>query len=56
MATIPQLQLFSWKDLDCLGDLERLQLVQVTLPDEQCMGRGRDVNYLTLPLIMWSST
>lgn len=59
MATIPQLQLFSWKDVDCLGDLERLQLVQVTLPDEQFMcileksrGKGRN-DYPIRPL--WNS-
>ena len=50
MAIIPQQMLFSWeKDVDQLGDLERLQLVFETLPDEPLMrvlekerGKGRD--------------
>ncbi len=49
MAIIPQRTLFSWTDLEPLGDLERLQLVLDTLPDENLMrtleaarGRGRD--------------
>ena len=49
MAIIPQTSLFSWKDVDNLGELERLQLVLDTVPDEQLMclleaerGKGRD--------------
>ncbi len=49
MATIPQRQLFSWKEIEELGDLERLRLVLDYLPDELLMralednrGRGRD--------------
>ncbi len=49
MAIIPQKQLFSWKEIEDLGDLERLQLVLQTLPDEALMrtlererGKGRD--------------
>ena len=49
MAIIPQRTLFSWEEIEPLGDLERLQLVVETLPDEDLMrtletarGRGRD--------------
>jgi hypothetical protein len=49
MAIIPQGNLFSWKEIDELGDLERLRLVIEHLPDEELMltleghrGRGRD--------------
>ena len=49
MAILPQAQLFSWKEIDDLGDLERLRLVLEYLPDEELMrhleeerGRGRD--------------
>lgn len=49
MAIIPQRSLFSWKEIDDLGDLERLHLVLEHLPDEELMltleehrGRGRD--------------
>lgn len=49
MAIIPQLTLFSWNEVQPLGDLERLQLVLETLPDEALMrlleddrGRGRN--------------
>ncbi len=49
MAIIPQPKLFSWEDLQPLGDLERLQLVLETIPDESLMrilehdrGRGRN--------------
>ena len=49
MAIIPQRRLFSWKDVENLGDLERLQLVLDVIPDEGLMrlletrrGRGRD--------------
>ena len=48
MAKIPQ-YLFSWQDLDELGDLKRLLLVLSVLPDEPLMralesqrGKGRD--------------
>ena len=34
MATIAQRQLFGWKEIDELGDLERLKLVLETIPDE----------------------
>ena len=34
MATIAQRQLFGWKEIDELGDLERLKLVLDTIPDE----------------------
>jgi hypothetical protein len=49
MAIIPQRRLFSWKDVENLGDLERLELVLRNIPDEGLMrlleaerGRGRD--------------
>jgi len=49
MALIPQRELFSWKEIENLGDLERLELVLEYLPDEQLMqrleamrGKGRD--------------
>lgn len=49
MAVIAQYSLFSWKQADQLGDLERLQLVLDHLPDEQLVsqlevarGRGRN--------------
>lgn len=37
MASIAQLRLFSWKDIDDLGDLERLNLIINTMPDEYLM-------------------
>ena len=49
MAIIPQKSLFSWKEIEALGDLERLRLVLAYLPDEPLMqvleaerGKGRD--------------
>ncbi|HHY66599.1 MAG TPA: transposase [Alicyclobacillus sp.] len=49
MAIIPQLELFSWEEIEPLGDLERLRLVLEHLPDEALMaqleksrGHGRD--------------
>lgn len=49
MATIPQRELFTWKEIENLGDLERLRLVLEYLPDEKLMlhleaerGAGRD--------------
>ncbi len=49
MAIIPQPKLFSWEELQPLGDLERLQAVLDTIPDEPFMrilehdrGRGRN--------------
>ena len=49
MAIIPQKGLFSWKEIEALGDLERLRLVLEYLPDEPLMqalerdrGKGRD--------------
>src|SRR5690625_3938629 len=37
MAIIPQMSLFSWKDIEDLGDLKRLKLVIEHLPDEELM-------------------
>jgi hypothetical protein len=49
MAIIPQRQLFSWKEIENLADLERFSLLLKHLPDEQLMrsleshrGKGRD--------------
>jgi len=49
MATIPQLNLFSWENIDVQSDLRRLEFVLEALPDEKLMqkleqrrGRGRD--------------
>ena len=49
MAKIPQLLLFSWKEIEELGDLSRLKLLIDHLPDEKLMqqlesarGNGRD--------------
>lgn len=49
MAIIPQLSLFSWDDIEELGDLERLRLVLEHMPDEKLMqklekkrGHGRE--------------
>ena len=49
MATIPQREIFTWKEIEKLGDLERLRLVLKYLPDERLMrvleeerGKGRD--------------
>jgi hypothetical protein len=39
MATIPQRELFTWKEIEHLGDLERLRLVLDYLPDEGLMRR-----------------
>ena len=59
MAIIPQPQLFSWTEIENLGDLERLQLLLEHLPDEPLMralekarGRGRN-DYPVRP--MWNS-
>ncbi len=35
MAIIPQKNLFGWKDVEELGDLERLVLVLESMPDEK---------------------
>jgi len=37
MAIIPQMSLFSWEDIEDLGDLKRLKLVLEHLPDEELM-------------------
>ncbi len=49
MAIIPQKQLFSWKEIENLADLDRFSLLLKHLPDEQLMqslesgrGKGRD--------------
>jgi len=59
MAIIPQTNLFSWRDVENLGDLRRLRLVLKAIPDESLMrmleeerGRGRD-DYPIRPV--WNS-
>ena len=49
MAILPQLKLFDWRDMQPLGDLERLRLVLDSMPDEELMmalhrhrGKGRN--------------
>lgn len=49
MAVLPQGRLFSWKEIENIGDLARLKLVLEALPDEALMralethrGKGRD--------------
>ncbi len=49
MAKITQQEFFGWKDVENLGDLERLKLVIETTADEKLMqtlatvrGKGRD--------------
>src|SRR5690625_5455849 len=37
MAIIPQINLFSWEEIEDLGDLKRLKLVIEHLPDEPLM-------------------
>ena len=39
MAIIQQAELFSWKDVERLGDLERLKVVLENLPDESLMNK-----------------
>jgi hypothetical protein len=50
MATISQKKLFGWKDIEELGDLQRLYLVLQYLPDEELMKvleeeRGKGTDY-----------
>jgi len=49
VAIISQRQLFSWKEIENLGDLERFSMLLEYLPDEELMqtlerhrGKGRD--------------
>ena len=51
MAIISQTNLFSWEEIEELGDLDRLRLVLDHLPDEELMrvlekerAKGRDDN------------
>ena len=34
MAIVQEPELFSWKEIECLGDLERLKLIIDHMPDE----------------------
>ena len=59
MAIIPQRKFFSWEEIQPLGDLERLQWVLDTIPDEPLMrilenARGRGRNDYPLRA-MWNS-
>ena len=42
MAIIAQNNLFSWRDVEALGDLERLNLVLSALPDEGLMRKPEE--------------
>ena len=60
MAIIHDPELFAWKDIENLGDLERLKLVIENMPDEKLMklleknrNKGRDdypIRGLSLPI------
>ena len=59
MAIVYQPSLFSWKDVDDLGDLERLQLVIENMPDQPLLatlksfrGKGRNTHEVAS---MWNS-
>ena len=39
MAIIPQRQLFSWKEIENLADLQRFSLLVKYLPDEELMDK-----------------
>jgi hypothetical protein len=59
MANITQISLFAWKDLENLGDLQRLKYVLENLPDKnlirklkQIRGKGRN-DFNIIP--MWNS-
>jgi len=59
MAFIPQLTLFSWEEIEEIGDLRRLVLVLDSMPDEPLMraletGRGRGRNDYPVRA-MWNS-
>ena len=41
MAMIPQLSLFSWRDIDSASDLDRLKLVIEVMPDEDWFGHSK---------------
>ena len=45
MAIIPQLRIFGWKEIEELGDLERLRLVLEHMPDEELMGQLEKERY-----------
>lgn len=60
MAIIPQLELFSWEEIEPLGDLERLRLVLEHLPDEalkvQLLEKSRGHERDDYPVrAMWNS-
>lgn len=59
MASIPQINLFRWENIETHSDLDRLKMIVAVLPDEQLMrtlerqrGHGRD-DYPIRPL--WNS-
>ena len=45
MAIIPQLRIFGWKEIEELGDLERLRLVLEHMPDEKLMRQMEKERY-----------
>jgi hypothetical protein len=45
MAIIPQLRIFGWKEIEELGDLERLRLVLEYMPDEELMRQLEQERY-----------
>jgi hypothetical protein len=59
MAIIPQLRLFGWREIEELGDLERLRLVLEYMPDEKLMRQLEKERYKgrnDYPLrAMWNS-
>ncbi|MCR4440707.1 MAG: transposase [Peptococcaceae bacterium] len=45
MAIIPQLRIFGWREIEELGDLERLRLVLEYMPDEELMRQMEKERY-----------
>jgi len=45
MAIIPQLRIFGWKEIEELGDLERLYIVLKYMPDKELMRQLEQEQY-----------
>jgi hypothetical protein len=45
MAIVPQKTLFGWREIDELGDLERLVLVLESMPDEKLVSTMENERY-----------